>query len=172
MFWYNKDEDDYDRRPQRRRYEEPLVVRVRKQLVALAESPLKRVEDEMGLIARTVCDNYEDEELREGFYDLVLQLVAEQPFKIPFVAAVVLQVNVLRSGMCEEVLRRAGERVNAAVAKGEWREVKLLMKFLGGLQGIFEGEGLWVTLQDFLTKALDLQTENNEEVSCLEGEMF
>jgi nuclear cap-binding protein subunit 1 len=148
------------------------VVRVRKQLVALAESPLKRVEDEMGLIARTVSDNYEDEELREGFYDLVLQLVAEQPFKIPFVAAVVLQVNVLRSEMCEEVLRRAGERVNTAVAKGEWREVKLLMKFLGGLQGIFEGEGLWVTLQDFLTKALDLQTENNEEVSCVGERRF
>lgn len=32
------EDDDYDRRPQRRRYEEPLYVKVRKQLLSLAES--------------------------------------------------------------------------------------------------------------------------------------
>ena len=32
------DDDDYDRRPQRRRYEESLHVKVRKQLLGIAES--------------------------------------------------------------------------------------------------------------------------------------
>lgn len=32
------EDDDYDRRPQRRRYEEPLYVRLRKELLGLAES--------------------------------------------------------------------------------------------------------------------------------------
>lgn len=32
------DEDDYDRRPQRRRYEEPLSVTLRKQVLSIAES--------------------------------------------------------------------------------------------------------------------------------------
>ena len=32
------DDDESDRRPQRRRYEEPLNVKVRKQLLSLAES--------------------------------------------------------------------------------------------------------------------------------------
>lgn len=32
------DDDDYDRRQQRRRYEEPLHIKVRKQLLAVAES--------------------------------------------------------------------------------------------------------------------------------------
>ncbi len=94
---HNTDEDDYDRRPQRRRYEEPLSVRVRKQLLSVAESPLKRVEDEIMIIGKTVCDNYEDPELRNSFFDLVLQLVVEQPFKIPFVAAVLLFI-MPRSG--------------------------------------------------------------------------
>ncbi len=116
-------------------------------------------------IAKMVTDNYEDEEVRTGFYDLVIQLVVEQPFKIPFVAAVVLVVNTWKSEMTQEVLKRTGERVNEAIVKGEWREVKLLMKFLGGLQGVLEGEGVWIVLQDLLTKAVDLQTENNEEVS-------
>jgi nuclear cap-binding protein subunit 1 len=159
------DEDDYDRRPQRRRYEEPLSVRVRKQLLSVAESPLKRVEDEITIIGKTVCDNYEDLELRSSFFDLVLQLVVEQPFKIPFVAAVVLLVNTLRSEMVDELLTRAAARTNAKIREGEWREVKLLMKFLGGLQGLLEGEGVWAVLQDIFTKAVDLQTENNEEVS-------
>jgi nuclear cap-binding protein subunit 1 len=124
------------------------------------------VEDEVLSIAKTVCDNYEDVELREGFYALALQLVVEQPFKIPFVAAVVLIVNTMRADMVEEILGRAAGRLNEAITRGEWREVKLFMKFLGGLQGCLEGEGVFPVLQDLLTKAVDLQTENNEEVGC------
>lgn len=158
------DEDDYDRRPQRRRYEEPLAVKVRKQLLGIAESPLKRVEDEVASIAKTVCDNYDDVELRDSFYELTLQLIVEQPFKIPFVAAVVVIVNTLRGDMVDEILTKAAAATNTAIAKGEWREVKLYMKFLGSLQGLLEGEGVFPVLQDILTKAVDLQTENNEEV--------
>ena len=32
------EDDDYDRRPQRRRYEEPLHLKIRKQLLSVAES--------------------------------------------------------------------------------------------------------------------------------------
>lgn len=32
------DDEDFDRRPQRRRYEEPLFVQVRRQLLTIAES--------------------------------------------------------------------------------------------------------------------------------------
>ena len=161
------EEDDYDRRPQRRRYEEPLSVRVRKQLLGIAESPLKRVEDEITSIAKTVCDNYEDEELRDTFYSLTLQLVVEQPFKIPFIAAVVLLVNTMRSEVVKEIISRAAAATNDAIGKGDWREVKLYMKFLGSLQGLFEGDGVFPVLQDILSKAIDLQTENNEEV-CIQ----
>lgn len=31
-------DDDFDRRPQRRRYEEPITVRIRKQVLSIAES--------------------------------------------------------------------------------------------------------------------------------------
>ncbi|TGO41136.1 hypothetical protein BHYA_0026g00430 [Botrytis hyacinthi] len=158
-----RDEDDYDRRPQRRRYEEPLIVKVRKQLLSIAESPLKRVETEVAEIAKTVCDNYDDVELRDSFYDLSLQLVVEQPFKIPFVAAVVMVLNTLKEEMVMELLERAVKGLNKSIIKGDWRQVKLYMKFLGSLQGLLEGDGVFTILQDFLTKALDLQTENNEE---------
>lgn len=37
------EDDDYDRRTQRRRYEEPAHTRVRKQLLSIAESVLSPV---------------------------------------------------------------------------------------------------------------------------------
>ena len=55
------EDDDFDRRPQRRRYEEPMPVRMRKQLLAVAESPLKRTDEEVYSLAKTVSDNYDDE---------------------------------------------------------------------------------------------------------------
>ncbi|RKF71595.1 Nuclear cap-binding protein subunit 1 [Golovinomyces cichoracearum] len=159
-----RDEEDYDRRPQRRRHEEPLSARIRKQLLSVAESPVKRVEDEIISIAKTICDNVEDEELKTGFLDLIIQLVMEQPFKIPFIAAVVMFTDTMQRELVTEVLEKSVSRLNEYIQKGNWREVKLLMKFLGSLQGILEGEGIWIVLQDFLTKAVDLQTENNEDI--------
>ena len=98
---------------------------------------------------------------------LVGQLVLEQPFKIPFVGAVVLVLNTIErgAGIVGEVVRRVGESVQAGVGNGRWRDVKCGLKFLGGLQGILRGEGVWVVLEDVLGKAVDLQTERAEEVS-------
>ena len=141
-------------------------------MLGIAESPLKRIEDEISSIAKTVCDNYDDEELRNSFYELTLQLVVEQPFKIPFVAAVVLIANTIRQDLVKEILSRAAAGINNAIAKGEWREVKLYMKFLGSLQGLLEGDGIFPVLQDILSKAIDLQTENNEEVRTENGYVF
>lgn len=36
------DDDEHDRRPQRRRYEEPLAVTLRKQILSIAESVLSQ----------------------------------------------------------------------------------------------------------------------------------
>lgn len=100
---------------------------------------------------------------------LALQLPVEQPFKTPFVAAVLLLLNALESGkeVVGEVVDGLAKGLDEAIRQGEWRDVKSLMKLLGGLQGLFEGEGVWVVLQDMLGKAVDLQTENNEEVRLL-----
>lgn len=116
-------------------------------------------------IARAVCEHADDDEVRTAFGEIALQLVVEQPFKTPFVAAVVVVVNSMRSEVVREVLERAAGLVNEAVRRGAWREVKLYLKFLAGLQGVLAGEGVFPVLEDILGKAVDLQTENNEEVS-------
>lgn len=162
------EDDDFDRRPQRRRYEEPLPVRIRKQLLSIAESPLKRVEDEVHSVAKTVSDNYDDVEVRNTFFELAIQIVVEQPFKIPFIAAVAVVLNGLGRGeeAVKELLSLAALRTESAIRNGEWREVKLLLKFLGGLQGLLVEEGVWPVLTDLFERAVDLQTANPEDVSA------
>ncbi|KKY39537.1 putative cap binding protein [Diaporthe ampelina] len=96
---YREDDDHHqsyrDQRGPRRRHEPPVPSRLRKQIIDLADSPLRRVQEEVNGVAHLLADNYDDERLRANFVDLILQLAVEQPLKTPFAAAAVLVVNTL-----------------------------------------------------------------------------
>jgi nuclear cap-binding protein subunit 1 len=138
------DDDDYDRRPQRRRPDHaPVSVRIRKQLLNLAESPLRR-----------------------SFVDLALQLAVEQPLRSPFVAAVVVFANTLKPELVDDVLGRVAPVVQTKIGEGEWRDVKLYLKFLACLQSCLSGDGVFPILEDLFNRAVVLQTEDSVDVSC------
>ncbi|RYO77998.1 hypothetical protein DL766_010499 [Monosporascus sp. MC13-8B] len=158
-----RDDDDYDRRPQRRRYDAPLPVRIRKQLLGLAESPLRRWHEEVQGIAHVVADNYDDQELRTSFLDLVPQMVIEQPLKTPFVAAVVLVVNSLKPELLDELLAKVATATEEKVKMGDWRDVKLYLKFLACLQSCLDGDGLFPVLEELFSRAVDLQTGSSDD---------
>jgi nuclear cap-binding protein subunit 1 len=136
---------------------------MRRQLLALADSPLRQWSDEVQGVARIVVDNYEDEHLRNTFVELVLQLLVEQPLKTPFVAAVVLVANAHKSEIAEVVLTRAAQATETSIAKGEWREVKLYLKFLACLQSCMEGDGLFPLLEELFARAAHLQTASSDD---------
>ncbi|MCJ1395246.1 hypothetical protein MMC18_008130 [Xylographa bjoerkii] len=163
-----REDDDFDRRPQRRRYEEPAHIKLRKQLLGLAESPVKKTEDEISNIAKAVAEGYEDEEMRNTFLDLSSQLIVEQPFKIPFVAAIVLAANPQKPEVAQEMLSRAGKAFQEYLQAGAWREIKLILRFLACLQGLLEGEGVFSILEDLFSTAVDLQTASSEDGLGLE----
>ncbi|MCJ1353077.1 MAG: hypothetical protein MMC33_003061 [Icmadophila ericetorum] len=163
-----REDDDYDRRQPRRRLEEPAHTKVRKQLLSIAESPVKRTEDEIASIAKIVADGYDDEELRETFTGLVVQLVVEQPLKIPIVAATVLIVNTQKPEVTEEILIRAGELIQDYLRSGAWREVKLILRFFACLQGLLQGDGVLPLLEELFSRAVDLQTASSEDGLGLE----
>ncbi|EXJ79635.1 hypothetical protein A1O3_07914 [Capronia epimyces CBS 606.96] len=163
-----RDDDYEDRRPQRRRYEEPLAVTVRKQVLSIAESPVRRVEDDVATIAKALAENYFDHDLTSGFVDLAVQLTVEQPLKIPFVAAIVLLANVQKPELTVDVLSKVGESLQRRLDLGEWREVKLYLRFLACLQGIFEGDGIFTILEELFSRAADLQMKSSEDSLGLE----
>ncbi|KAJ4302240.1 Nuclear cap-binding protein subunit 1 [Collariella sp. IMI 366227] len=160
---YNREDDDYDRRGPRRRYDAPPHVRVRKQLIAIAENPMRPWHEEVAAIATLFTDNWDDELLRGNFVDLVLQLAVEQPLKTPFTAAVVLVANATRPEVVDLLLVKLAALVEQKIGSGEWRDVKLYLKLLGCLQGCLEGEGVFPVLEELFSRAVDLQTASSED---------
>ncbi|KAJ5166495.1 uncharacterized protein N7482_005276 [Penicillium canariense] len=160
--------EDYDRRPQRRRYEEPLFVQVRRQLLTIAESAARRVEDDVVGIAKSVAENYDDEELRDTMINISLDLVLEQPMKIPFVAATALVAHNIKPELGAELLQKAVTALQKYIDSGSWREVKLLIRFLGCLQPLFEGDGIFPLLEELFARAVDLQTASSEDLLGME----
>lgn len=94
----------------------------------------------------------------------MLSRVTEQPLKIPFVAAIVLVVNSQKSEIAVEVLDKVGETLQGHINNGSWRDVKLLLRFLGCLQGLFEADGIFQILEELFSRAVDLQTASSEDV--------
>lgn len=159
-----REDDDFGRRPPRRQYQEPGHLKIRKQLLAIAESPLNKTDEEVKSIASTVAEHSEDDEVRGNFLDLVSQLVVQQALKIPFVAAVVLDLNLKKPELAQETLTRTATALNEHFKAGAWREVKLLLRFLACLQGILEADGLFPILEELFSRAVDLQTASSEDV--------
>ena len=88
----------------------------------------------------------------------------EQPFKIPFAAAIVLLANPQKHELTQEIIKRAGDAMQSYLENGSWREVKLVLRFLGCLQGLFEGDGVFTVLEELFSRAVDLQTASSEDV--------
>ncbi|KAL8943958.1 MAG: hypothetical protein Q9216_000771 [Gyalolechia sp. 2 TL-2023] len=164
----HREDDDLDRRPSRRQYQEPVHLKLRKQLLTIAESPLKKADEEIKTIAATVAENFDDVEIRGTFSDLILQLITEQALKIPFVAAVTLALNAHKSELVQEVLTKCTKTLNDQFKAGAWREVKLLLRFLACLQGILVDDGVFTILEELFSRSVDLQTASSEDSLGLE----
>ncbi|RCI08094.1 hypothetical protein L249_6278 [Ophiocordyceps polyrhachis-furcata BCC 54312] len=160
------DDDHYDRRQQQRRRTDsaPVPVRLRRQLFALADSPLRQWGAEVQAVARMLHDNADDEQLCDTFVNLSMQLVVEQPLKAPFVAAVVLVLNTLKPDVVDVVLARLARDIDVSLGSGEWRQLKLLLKFLACLQPCLEGDGIFPLLDELFARAADLQTASSDDV--------
>lgn len=141
-----------------------MPVRLRRQLLSLADSPLRDWSAEVQSVAALVTDNYDDEILRNTYVDLTMQLVVEQPLKTPFVAAVALAANSAKPELVEALLARLAQAVDASIALGEWRQVKLQLKFLACLQPCLEGDGIFPLLEELFSRAADLQTASSDDV--------
>ncbi len=92
-------------------------------------------------------------------------MIVEQPLKTPFVAAVVLVVNSLKPEVLDDLLTRITSATEEKVKVGDWRDVKLYLKFLACLQGSLDGEGLFPVLEELFSRAVDLQTGSSDDVS-------
>lgn len=95
---------------------------------------------------------------------LICARIVEQPLKIPFLAAIVFLTNAQKPELAGDVLTRIGDALQQRLDRGLWREVKLYLRFLGCLQGIFSGDGVFTVLEELFSRAADLQMKSSEDV--------
>lgn len=91
--------------------------------------------------------------------------ISEQPFKIPYVAAVVMHANNSKPEVAAEILKRSAELCQQHFEAGNWRLVKLVLRFLACLSGLFGDDGVFPILDELFNRAVDLQTASAEDVS-------
>jgi len=108
--------------------------------------------------------NFDDDQVRGDLLDILIQLVVEQPLKIPIVSSIVLYANDKTPEAAKEVIARAGRKAQSAVILGDWREFKLILRFFSLLQGILDGEGVLQIFDDLFDRAVDLQTKSSKDV--------
>jgi hypothetical protein len=152
--------------PPRRRYEEPPFPKLRRLLLNIASST-KLPQDEAIEIAKYFGEHFDDERLRSDFFDVWVQLLIEQPFKIPFVAAVALYGNEVKPEIAIEAMKRVGERAQQALNAGEWKEFKQLLRFFACLQPLFEDDGVFTILGQLFDTVVDLQSANENDVGYI-----
>ncbi|CBY01073.1 hypothetical protein IAQ61_011964 [Plenodomus lingam] len=156
----------YDDAP-RRRYEEPPFPKLRRLLLNIASST-KLPQDEAKEIATYLGEHFDDERLRSDFFDVFVQLIIEQPFKIPFIAAVALYGNKVKPEIMVEAMKRVGDRAQEALNAGEWKEFKLALRFFACLQSLYEGDGVFTFLGQLFDTVVDLQSANENDVVGIE----
>ncbi|KAI4684166.1 hypothetical protein J4E81_009045 [Alternaria sp. BMP 2799] len=151
----------------RRRYEEPPFPKLRRLLLNIASST-KLPQDEAIEIAKYFGEHFDDERLRSDFFDVLVQLIIEQPFKIPFVAAVAYYANDVKPQITIEAMKRVGDRAQEALNAGEWKEFKLLLRFFACLQSLYEDDGVFTFLGQLFDTVVDLQSANENDVVGIE----
>jgi hypothetical protein len=79
--------------------------------------------------------------------------VVEQPFKIPFVAALALVINSQNAEAGKLILDEFSKATQAYLTEGLLTRTKLLLRFFGCVQGMLEGDGVYPVLNAIVDKA-------------------
>ena len=69
--------------------------------------------------------------------------------------------------MVQQLLEKEAKAAQDYLEAGQWREVKLVLRFLACLQGLLEEDGIFPLLEELFSRAVDLQTASSEDVSIL-----
>lgn len=80
-------------------------------------------------------------------------------------AATVLVINSQHSEAGKFILDEFTRAAEAYLARGLFTGTKLILRFLGGIQGMLEGDGVYPVLHSLVDKAVALLDE--DEVVCL-----
>lgn len=88
--------------------------------------------------------------------------IIEQPFKIPFVAAVTLVAAAILPEAGADILEDTHKSLQTYLDEGNFINLKLAIRFLGCCQGMYTEDGVFKLLSELLSKAEALKHAGNE----------
>lgn len=80
-------------------------------------------------------------------------------------ASLMLYINKDRPEFLDILFTKIGIHIQTSLDNGQWRKLKLMMRLLGCLQEVLEGEGVFPLLDELFNRAADLQSASSEDVS-------
>ena len=117
---------------------------------------------------KLATDNSDDEYVRETFTTVILKLAVEQPFKVPFIAAAVLYAHQEKSELAADVIAKAGAQLQEFLNQGQWKEVKLMLRFMACLSRVYQEDGILPIMDELFSRTVDLQTASPDDVLGVE----
>jgi hypothetical protein len=94
--------------------------------------------------------------------DANLRSVLDQPFKVPFVAAIVLVANAENSEVGKAVVEHFSGSLQKNLDHGAFTNVKLLLRFFACLGDMLEDKGAFLVLDHLADKVEACQTTGAE----------
>ncbi|KAI5803149.1 MIF4G like-domain-containing protein [Geopyxis carbonaria] len=159
---YRSDDDDGDYRRGNRYDREDSLAKLKRETIALADSPLVKIEDALQNVATGFIQNFDNEEFRASYLDCLHDLVIEQPFKIPFVATVIRVANLEKEEVAKVVVEHMGAALQKFLQLGLFTQVKLLMRFFACLGNVIGDDGVRPLLEQIIEKLPDYNKEGDE----------
>lgn len=77
-----------------------------------------------------------------------------------------MHANEHKPEVAAEILKRTADFCQEHVEAGNWRQVKLILRFLACLSGLYSDDGVFPILDELFNRAVDLQTASAEDVRC------
>ncbi|KAL9088275.1 MAG: hypothetical protein Q9159_003187 [Coniocarpon cinnabarinum] len=161
------DEDDGLDRPLPPRREQPWP-KLRRDVVEISDSPMRNAIEDVKDLASMIVKDWQDDFFREHALDLLVNMVLEHPLKIPFMAGIVLNLNLKQPDIVETLLPKYSARAQQAIEAGDWRTLKLLLRFFACAHGLFEGTVIFDVLEQLFNRAVDLQAASADDAIGLE----
>ncbi|OLL22271.1 Nuclear cap-binding protein subunit 1 [Neolecta irregularis DAH-3] len=157
----NNDDDGRDRDSYRRpriSHAEETLKRIKRDFMCIADPRNKvRLDDDIAYVAKALAGDFSQNDIKAGFLSHLRSCVLEHPYKTPHFAAVIALANSREESIGKEILEYLIIATQAYLEQGQWRNVKLMLRFLACLSCMIEGEGI-IEILEGLVSAVESST--------------
>ncbi|KTW28636.1 uncharacterized protein T551_02486 [Pneumocystis jirovecii RU7] len=109
-------------------------------------------------VAQILIADFEDETLHNGILSTFRDYIIELPMKIPFLATVVSLASTKEASIGKYTVEYMSTAAQAFLDSGEWRNFKLILRFLVCATSMIDGDGVMHVLNGLTQRISEIYT--------------